>query len=257
MSDNYLAHSKGPWKKHKYIKKVGNRYYYAGSKSYYNAVANDANSTESQKTAARRVVTRMNQKSNAKKYKTKKAIADAKFKVRNTAYKTGLAARGAAVRGAKSAAKSAKEAGFQTKIKARRAKMNISKATTKGMAAIKRLMDPAVLKAKQKKRVLKSKYLAKSARYKKNINQAVDAATLKAKQKKRVLKSKAMAKSARYKKEANQALTRAKVKTEQKYALTKGRIKDTFKGKQTTKNLKKIRSNVEKAKKKHSGSKNK
>lgn len=25
---NYIIHSSGPWKKHKYIKKVGNRYYY-------------------------------------------------------------------------------------------------------------------------------------------------------------------------------------------------------------------------------------
>lgn len=29
--NNSLAHSKGPWKKHKYIKKVGNRYYYKNS----------------------------------------------------------------------------------------------------------------------------------------------------------------------------------------------------------------------------------
>lgn len=25
---NYLVHSSGPWKKHKYIKKIGNKYYY-------------------------------------------------------------------------------------------------------------------------------------------------------------------------------------------------------------------------------------
>ena len=28
-SGNHLAHSSGPWKKHKYIKKEGNRYYYS------------------------------------------------------------------------------------------------------------------------------------------------------------------------------------------------------------------------------------
>ena len=31
-SEDYLEHSSGPWKKHKYIKKIGDRYVYARDK---------------------------------------------------------------------------------------------------------------------------------------------------------------------------------------------------------------------------------
>lgn len=49
-SDEYLAHSKGPWKKHKYISKVGNKYVYAnktGSPTFKGASPTGAHSPAS------------------------------------------------------------------------------------------------------------------------------------------------------------------------------------------------------------------
>ena len=51
--NNYLKHSKGPWKKHKYIRKIGDRYYYTNEEGdingetdyqgYRNRTVTDAN----------------------------------------------------------------------------------------------------------------------------------------------------------------------------------------------------------------------
>ena len=98
---NYLAHSKGPWKKHKYIKKVGNRYYYAGSKGYYKALAttNDSNYTESEKRAAKKVNARNANAANLKRVSRKQRIKNVGVSARLKAQKAGNAAKraGAAV----------------------------------------------------------------------------------------------------------------------------------------------------------------
>ncbi len=92
--NDYLAHSKGPWKKHKYIKKVGNKYYYAGSKGYYRALAttNDDSYSDSEKKAARRINARNANEANLKRASRKQRVKNVGVSARLNAQKAGKAA---------------------------------------------------------------------------------------------------------------------------------------------------------------------
>ena len=210
MSEEYLAHSKGPWKKHKYIKKVGNKYYYAGSKGYYKGLAttDDANYTDAQKRAAKRINARNAQKKSLKTASRKQRVKNAGAAATNAINKaTGTTAS-------------------QRRAKVRVAKYNVNKAVNSGMAAINKLFGKAKGAAKRvgaqaKNKAYAAPYLAKA--YKDKAKFAVS--------------------------DAKQAAKKVKNTAQRKAAIAKGRVKD-LKGKQQVRNLNKIRKNVAKAKKK-------
>ena len=212
MSEEYLAHSKGPWKKHKYIKKVGNKYYYAGSKGYYKGLAttDDANYTDAQKRAAKRINARNAQKKSLKTASRKQRVKNAGAAATNAINKaTGTTAS-------------------QRRAKVRVAKYNVNKAVNSGMAAINKLFGKAKGAAKRvgaqaKNKAYAAPYLAKA--YKDKAKFAVS--------------------------DAKKAAKKVKNTAQRKAAIAKGRVKD-LKGKQQVRNLNKIRNNVAKAKKKHS-----
>ena len=230
MSDNYLAHSKGPWKKHKYIKKVGNRYYYAGSKGYYKALAttDDANYTDAQKKAAKKVNARNANKANLKRASRKQRVKNVGVSARLTAQKAGRAASNAGKAVAGAAKKAAYYAPYRAKAYGDIAKINVNSAKKKGMAAINKLFGKAKSTAKRvgaqaKNKAYAAPYLAKA--YKDKAKFAIS--------------------------DAKKAAKKVKNKAQVKVAKAKGRVKD-LKGKQQVRNLNKIRKNVAKAKKKHS-----
>ena len=210
MSEEYLAHSKGPWKKHKYIKKVGNKYYYAGSKGYYKGLAttDDANYTDAQKRAAKRINARNAQKKSLKTASRKQRVKNAGAAATNAINKaTGTTAS-------------------QRRAKVRVAKYNVNKAVNSGMAAINKLFGKAKGAAKRvgaqaKNKAYAAPYLAKA--YKDKAKFAVS--------------------------DAKKAAKKVKNTAQRKAAIAKGRVKD-LKGKQQVRNLNKIRKNVAKAKKK-------
>lgn len=185
---NYLAHSKGPWKKHKYIKKVGNRYYYAGSKGYYKALATDPDakysSSKSQRDAAKRInarratsesLNRAKKKSdtqkrvNAVKSGVKRAgaaVADTANRFTNKSRRTatmrvakravanskaGKAVRKAAWRTGLAVSNKSRQARRKTQVSAMKALNSIRSARKKGAAAINNLIS------KTKKAALKRK----------------------------------------------------------------------------------------------------
>lgn len=223
MSEEYLAHSKGPWKKHKYIKKVGNRYYYAGSKGYYKGLAttDDANYTDAQKRAAKRINARNAQKKSLKRASRKQRLKNVGVSARLTAQKAGRSATNAINKATGTTAS-------QRRAKVRVAKYNVNKAVNSGMAAINKLFGKAKSTAKRvgaqaKNKAYAAPYLAKA--YKDKAKFAVS--------------------------DAKKAAKKVKNTAQVKVAKAKGRVKD-LKGKQQVRNLNKIRKNVAKAKKKHS-----
>lgn len=153
---NYLAHSKGPWKKHKYIKKVGNRYYYAGSKGYYKALATDPNAvyntTKSQRDAAKRVNARNAQAANLKRASRKQRLKNVGVSARLTAQKAGRTAAGAATNAVN---KITGTTVSQRRAKARVAKRAVSKAATNVKNTAKKTAWRADLAVKSNKRRLK------------------------------------------------------------------------------------------------------
>ncbi len=218
MSEEYLAHSKGPWKKHKYIKKVGNKYYYAGSKGYYKGVAttDDANYTDAQKRAAKRINARNAQKKSLKTASRKQRVKNVGVSARLTAQKAGRSATNAINKVTGTTAP-------QRRAKVRVAKYNVNKAVNSGMAAINKLFGKAKSTAKKigaqaKNKAYAAPYLAKA--YKDKAKFAVS--------------------------DAKKAAKKVKNTAQRKTAITKGRIKDA----QTKRNMNKIRNNVAKAKKK-------
>lgn len=222
MSEEYLAHSKGPWKKHKYVKKVGNKYYYAGSKGYYKALAttDDANYTDAQKRAAKKVNTRNANKANLKRASRKQRLKNVGVSARLTGQKAGAAATNAINKATGTTAS-------QRRAKVRVAKYNVNKAVNSGMAAINKLFGKAKGAAKRvgaqaKNKAYAAPYLAKA--YKDKAKFAVS--------------------------DAKKAAKKVKNTAQRKTAIAKGRVKD-LKGKQQVRNLNKIRNNVAKAKKKH------
>ena len=115
MSEEYLAHSKGPWKKHKYIKKVGNKYYYKSGTGLISDNTKDAywdtrNRVENELRDA--------------KSKAKAGVTNAINKA------TGTTAS-------------------QRRAKVRVAKYNVNKAVNSGMAAINKLFGKAKSTAKR------------------------------------------------------------------------------------------------------------
>lgn len=218
-NEEYLAHSKGPWKKHKYIKKVGNRYYYAGSKGYYKALAtsDDANYTDSQKRAAKKVNARNANKANLKRASRKQRMKNIGVSARlnvQKAVRTGSAAIDNLMKKAKN---SAKRAGRMAKVygdKAHFARLDAQKAASKAATNVKN-------KAKRASRMAKV-YSDKAHFARLDAQKAV-----------------------------KKGYTKAKTTAERKVALAKGKVRDA----QTKRNMNKIRKNVAKAKKKRSSGK--
>ena len=267
MSDNYLAHSKGPWKKHKYSAvRIGangkKQYVYNDSKTggYYVA-GTGVKGVQRVKPSAGTKLTKA-------KRKVQTTVRDAKYYGGKTARKASSAAKSAAgaVAGtakrvgaqaknkayatpylakaykdkAGFAAKDAKKAvtnavnkatgttASQRKAKVRVAKYNANKAVKRGMAAINKLFGKAKSTAKRVGAQAKNK--AYAAPY----------------------LAKAYKDKAKFDvSDAKKAAKKVKNTAQRKTAIAKGRVKD-LKGKQQVRNLNKIRKNVAKAKKKHS-----
>lgn len=165
--DQYLAHSKGPWKKHKYIKKVGNRYYYAGSKGYYKALAttDDPNVSASQKKAAQKInakratseslkrAARKNKVNNVKKSasdavsSTAKNVKGRARLVKANASAAGIKTKQAAKKTYRNASASAAKLATNTKGRARLLKANASAAGIKAKQATKKAYRNAAANA--------------------------------------------------------------------------------------------------------------
>ena len=230
MSEEYLAHSKGPWKKHKYIKKVGNKYYYKSGTGLISDNTKDAywdtrnrveNELRDAKSKAKAGVT------NAINKATGTTASQRRAKVR-VAKRSASKALNRAGRSATNAInKATGTTASQRRAKVRVAKYNVNKAVNSGMAAINKLFGKAKSTAKRvgaqaKNKAYATPYLANA--YKDKAKFAVS--------------------------DAKKAAKKVKNTAQRKAAIAKGRVKD-LKGKQQVRNLNKIRKNVAKAKKKH------
>ena len=149
-NEEYLAHSKGPWKKHKYIKKVGNRYYYSGSKGYLKAKANDPLSTNTEKKAARKALATRATNESVKRAGRKQRVKNVGVRARLEGQKVARSAKATAKRvGAdvKNKVYAAPYAAKAYRDKARFAKKDITKAVKTGASAIARLVRNSTKRA--------------------------------------------------------------------------------------------------------------